>query len=192
MDVLPDFLKYFYCHASLLEELDINLVCTHAPVLDRALFDSDPPSLRQLRLRGVITHLPWKNLANLAIFNLKSCRLGRDFVTRLLDFLENTPLLRTIALKDSIPESSDAPPGRVVPLPHLDMLDITAGPAHSILLNHLCIPHRGTIDFGVHNHGDMRKVSDVDGGFWEVVWKRRFFTTEEPPLQCDTEVCMNG
>ena len=111
-----------------------------APVLDIALSDGDLSSLRELSLTGVITRIPWKNLADLTTFILESCRPGRDFVTQLLDFFENAPLLHTVMLKDSIPDSSNAPPGRIVPLPHLVRLTMTMGPAHSILLNHLCIP----------------------------------------------------
>jgi len=140
-DAMPDAVRHLHCHAPLLEELDIDLTCTtHAPVLDSALFKGDLSSLRELGLSGVVTHLPWNNLANLTTFDLRSCRPGRDFITRLLDFFENAPLLRTIMLEDSIPESSNAPPGRMVSLPHLHIFAITANPAHSILLNHLCIP----------------------------------------------------
>ena len=60
-------------------------------------------------------------------------------VTRLLDFLESAPLLHTIYMVDSIPNSSDSPPGRVVSLRRLNTLTIYADPVHSIL-NHLCIP----------------------------------------------------
>ena len=139
-DALPDAIEYFYCHTPLLEELDIDLACIQAPVLDSTLFDGDLSSLRKLSLSGVITHLPWKTLENLTTFNLKSCRPGRNFITRLLDFFENAPLLHTIVLEDSIPKSSNAPPWRIVLLPHLQMLAITAKPTHSILLDHLCIP----------------------------------------------------
>ena len=139
-DALPDALRYFNHCAPLLEELGIDLTSPRAPVLDSALFRGDLSSLRRLELSGVITHLPWKNLANLTTLILKSCHPGHDFVTRLLDFFENAPLLRKIVLEDSIPKSSNAPSGRIVLLPHLAILDITAKPAHSVLLNHLRIP----------------------------------------------------
>ena len=96
--------------------------------------------MRELSLTWVITRLPWKNLANLTTFILKRCPPGRDFVIRLLDFFENAPLLHTVVLEESIPDSSNAPPGRIVPLPHLVRLTMDMGLAHSILLNHLCIP----------------------------------------------------
>jgi len=140
-DAMPDAIRHLCCHTPLLEELDIDLICgSYPPVLDSALFEGDLSSLRELSLGGVITCLPWNNLANLTNFNLNSCHPGHDFINLLLDFLKNAPLLRTIMLEDSIPESSNAPPGRMVSLPHLRMLAITAEPAHSILLNHLCIP----------------------------------------------------
>ena len=137
---MPDAIGHLYCHAPLLEELDIVLTSTYAPVLDSALFEGDLSSLRELSLSGVITRLPWNNLANLTTFNLKSCNSGRDFITRLLDFFENAPLLHTIVLEDSIPKSSDLPSGRMVSLSHLHMLAITAKPAHSVLLDYLHIP----------------------------------------------------
>ena len=117
-----------------------------APALDIAFLNGDLSSLCELSLSRVITHLPWKNLANLTTFILKSCRPRRDFVTRLLDFFENAPLLHTIMLEDSIPDLSNAPPGRVVPLPRLDRLTIKRGPARPILLNHLCIPIGVSLD----------------------------------------------
>ena len=140
LDVLPDAISHFRCQAPLLENLDISLSGSHAPVLDNALFKRDLSSVRRLRLEGVITHLPWNNLANLTRFTLKSCLPGRSFITRLLDFFECAPLLHTIVLKDSIPTSSDAPFGQITSLPNLRALSITAQPAHSILLNHLRTP----------------------------------------------------
>ena len=140
-DAMPDAIRHLYCHAPLLEELEIDLTCAaHALVLDSALFEGNLSSLRGLSLSGVITRLPWNNLANLTNFNLKSCNPGHDFINQLLDFFENAPLLRSITLEDSIPKSSNAPSGRMVSLPHLHVFAITANPAHSVLLNHLCIP----------------------------------------------------
>ena len=80
-DVLPAAVRYFSCRTPLLEKLDIRLKCTDAPILDDTLFDRDLSSLRELSLSGVITHLPWKNLANLTYFDLKTCRPGRDLVS---------------------------------------------------------------------------------------------------------------
>jgi len=141
-------------------DVDISLTCPHPPVLDSALFNGDFSSLRGLTLGGVITPLPWSNLANLTIFNLKYCRPGHDFVTRLLDFFECAPLLHTIMLEDSIPKSSDAPPDRIVPLPHLRTLTITAQPAHSILLNHLFIPTGASLILGFTCSGEKSPLLD--------------------------------
>ena len=131
-----------------------------APVLNCALLDRDLSSLRRLGLSGVITDLPWKNLANLTTLSLKSCRPGRDFVTRLLDFFENTPLLRTIMLEDSIPKSSNAPSGRIVPLPRLNILAITAKPAHSVLLKHLHIPAGASLVLKFSFSGERSPLRD--------------------------------
>ena len=159
-DALPDNIRHFNCYAPLLEELDIDLTSPHAPVLNNALFNRDISSLRELRLSGVVTYLPWTDLANLTTFNLKSCRPGRDFVTRLLDFFENAPLLRTIMLEDSIPKSSNAPSERIVFLPHLDILAITAKPAHSVLLNHLRIPTGASLVLRFSFSGERSPLQD--------------------------------
>ena len=71
MDVLPDAIMHFRRHPPLLEELDISITGSHAPVLDGALFKGDLSSLRELSLDGVITRLPWNNLANLTTLRLK-------------------------------------------------------------------------------------------------------------------------
>jgi len=159
-NALPDAIQYFYCQIPLLEELEIHLACGLTPVLDDTLFNRDLSSLRHLHLSGVITHLPWKNLANLTSFNLRFCRPGHDFVTRLLDFFENAPLLREIMLEYTIPGSSDAPPGRIVPLPHLYILAITAVQPHSILLNHLSIPSGASLILGLSFSGEQSPLRD--------------------------------
>jgi len=139
VNVLPDVLKHFCCQTPLLEDLRICLYSSHNPTLDRTLFDGDLSSLRKLTLGGTITisHLPWNNMKNLQFLDLRDEPYD---VTQLLDFFESAPLLHTIELENSIPDSSDAPPHRIVTLPHLKALTIEADPPHSILLNHLCIP----------------------------------------------------
>ena len=141
MDALPDILTHFRCQAPLLEELNIALYRDRNPILDNMLFGGVPPPLRMLTLEGdiTITHLPWNNMANLQVLTLRSLSSGYD-VTRLLDFFESAPLLHTVVLRGSIPDSSDAPPQRIVPLPHLKTLTIHGSSLHFILLNHLCIP----------------------------------------------------
>ena len=136
---IPDILHHSCCHAPLLEELDIDIIFPNAQILDATLFNGDLSSLRILSLVGVTTHLPWTNMANLRVFKL-SCPLGHEItVTRFLDLFESAPLLHTINIEDSIPESSDAPPKRTVSLRHLGILSINAAPVHSIL-NHLHVP----------------------------------------------------
>ena len=138
-DALPDILCHFHRHAPLLEHLEITSFSRHAHILDIALSGGDLSSLRELRLGGVVTHLPWRNMANLKVFNL-SCHPGQEIpVTRILDFLESAPLLHTLDIANSIPESSDAPSERTVALRHLTSLIITGGSAHPIL-KHLNVP----------------------------------------------------
>ena len=61
-------------------------------------------------------------------------------MTQLLHFFERAPLLRKIGLWDALPCSSDVPLGRVVALPNLKSLLISAQQSHTILMNHLSIP----------------------------------------------------
>jgi hypothetical protein len=138
--ILPVLVEHFSCPVPLLDELKISFLCDQAPTLPDELFNRDLSSLRELSLAGGITPLPWRDLSNLTTFNL--CRVPEDkiLLTQLLDFFESAPHLRHIQLHDSIPESSNAPAERVVPLSHLKDLSIIARPAHSILLNHLSIP----------------------------------------------------
>ena len=70
---------------------------------------------------------------NFITFSLNSGRPRRNSITRLLGFFGNAFFLRKIALDDSIPESSNAPSGKIGFFPSIDMLSITAGPVCSIL-----------------------------------------------------------
>ncbi|KAF9780829.1 hypothetical protein BJ322DRAFT_284954 [Thelephora terrestris] len=137
--ILPEVFEHCFCAAPLLEELDICVAGSRDPVLDSALFNGDLSTLRVLSLYGVTTHLPWRTLANLRALTLGSWG-PKHGVTQLLDIFESSPLLQTVSLEDSVPELSDAPPERIVSLPHLKSLTLTADPPHSILLNHLCVP----------------------------------------------------
>ena len=78
--------------------------------------------------------------SNLTTFALRQVPSDKISVTQLLNFFEHAPLLRKIQLWGAFPNSSNAPPGRIVPLPHLKFLTIVAQPAHTILLDHLSIP----------------------------------------------------
>ena len=60
-------------------------------------------------------------------------------MNQILDFLESSPLLHTIELEHSIPNSSGAPPERIITLGHLKTLKITAHTVHRIV-EHLHIP----------------------------------------------------
>lgn len=124
----------------LLEELSIDLECHRSPALNGALFGGNLPSLRTLRLDGFMARLPWMNLSHLTTLELRYVPEEEAPVTQLLDFFQNAPRLRKITLFHSTPANSDAPPERVVPLPHLRELSIIAGLAHPILLHHLSIP----------------------------------------------------
>ena len=140
-EVFPSVIEHFRCHTPLLEMLDIR-VSPHplkgSNTFDNTLFNGDLSSLRKLHLRGVITELPWKNLANLQVVKLDSDRQYRT--TQMLDFLERAPLLHTVFLHYPMPKSSDAPRERMVPLRHLKTFTIGQQPPHSILLRHLHIP----------------------------------------------------
>ena len=138
-DTIPDILRHFRCHAPLLERLDVKNTSPHAQMLNTSLFGGDLSPLRSLRLAGVTTRLPWTNMTNLTVFDL-SCPPGHKVtVTQFLNFFQSAPLLYTVRIANSIPASSDAPPGRIVSLRHLHTLAITASPVHSIL-NHLYVP----------------------------------------------------
>ena len=145
---LSDTIKHFYHHVPLLEKLDIRLTHHHAPIFNTRIFKGDLSSLCKLSLGGVITCLPCNNLANLTTFKLKSSPPGLCSITRLLNFFKHSPLLHTIDLKDSIPMSSNAPPGQTVSLPYLRLLAISAQPPHSTLLNHLLIPAGASLVLG--------------------------------------------
>ena len=155
----PDIISYFFRRAPLLEELNIGFR-RPASVLSDAFLDGDLSSLRELTLDGAITHLPWKDLSNLTGFILRNISADRITTTQLLNFFENAPLLQTITLDNSIPDSSDTPPGRTVSLFHLKELSITAQSAHSILLDHLSIPSGALMVLEFDFSGDTSIVPD--------------------------------
>lgn len=150
---LPSGLEYFRRNAPLLQRLDIKIATNRRPDLDGALFCGDISSLRELRLQGVVTHLPWKNLANLQVVELKpySHRYG---MTQLLDFFESAPLLHTVSLWCTMPGSSDAPPKRRVPLCHLKDFHIKTNSSPSTLLHHFHIPPGASVISDFYYDGD--------------------------------------
>ena len=149
-DALPSELKHFRCNTPLLEKLDINIASGN-PVLDGTLFNGDLSSLRELRLQGITTNLPWKNLANLQVVDLRY-RVGEGYgVTQLLDFFESAPLLHTVTLQYSMLDTSDAPPERIVPL-HTRVFTIKAALTHlALLLRHLYIPIGASLVLEFHS-----------------------------------------
>ncbi|KAF9647941.1 hypothetical protein BDM02DRAFT_3269878 [Thelephora ganbajun] len=152
-DTLSDLLGRFPFPAPLLRELKIILdVSRRGPaVISSTLFPEPLSPLRKLSLSNVVTDLPWRNLSNLTVFEFRYVQDKVDplFMAQLLDFFESTPLLRKIALHDSI-SYSNVPPGRVVPLLHLEKLTIHGFPAHSTFLNHLSIPTDISLDLGFY------------------------------------------
>ena len=112
-----------------------------APILPDKLFNRDLSSLRELRLAGVVTPLPWGDLSNLTAFELCLTSEDKDVLTQLLDFFESSPHLRTIQLRGgSTWNLLNAPVERVISLPSLQELSITAQAPHPALLGHLYIP----------------------------------------------------
>ena len=106
---------------------------------------SRPLSISSMRY---VTALPWKSLSNLTTFDFRWVPSDEISVTRPPDPFEQAPVLPIVGLFRAFPNTSNAPRGRIVPLPHLCSLDITAQPAHSILLNHLD-PNGRITDFRV-------------------------------------------
>jgi len=139
-DDLLQLTKYSGSPAPLLEKLKITSARAETLVIQGAIFDGYLPSLRELRLSGVIANLALVKLSNLRTFDLHNVTGDMVSVTRLLDVFERAPLLRKILLRNAFPNSSDAPPERMVSLHHLEFLKIVAQPVHSILLNHLLFP----------------------------------------------------
>ena len=133
---LLKLIKHLGSSAPLLDKLEI-IVQKSDVTIKNALFGGNLSSLRELRLSRIHINLPWRDLSNLTTFDFRW--VPGASVTQLLDCFEHAPL-REIWLIESLPDSSDAPAERVVSLPHLRMLEISAKVAHSILLNHLLVP----------------------------------------------------
>jgi len=159
-DLLQHLTPYISCPIPLLRELTIDFICNPSPILESTLSNGDLSSLHSLRLAGVITILPWKNLSKLTTFELSRVPEGTISTTQLLDFFEDARHLRVIMLEDSIPTSSNAPPGRVVSLPCLEYLTIIADPVHSTLLNHLSIPAGASVTLDFAFNSDRSPLPD--------------------------------
>lgn len=152
-DDFPDIMSYFFHRAPLLKELDISLNGSPGTILNDAFLDGDLSSLQILNLAGVITRLSW-NLPNLTTLQLSRIPGDRISMTQLLNLFENSPLLHTIYLEDSLPNSSHALPDRIVSLPRLDKLSVIAQPPHSTLLNHLSMPTTALLVLEFQFRGD--------------------------------------
>ena len=74
------------------------------------------------------------------IFNLFNIPRDKILLTHLLDFFKSAPRLYEIRLQDSTPDDLDAPPERIVFLPHLKKLETIAKNPNPFLLEHLSIP----------------------------------------------------
>ena len=172
---LRRFIQHFDYPSPLLKTLSLIVSSDEDVVLQDSIFGGDLSSLRKLHLDGVIPNLAWKNMPNLRTFNLCNLPADKISVTQLLDFFECAPLLCEILLDEAFPEFSDAPPGRIVPLPNLERLTITAQPLHTILMNHLLIPTGASIHqtfrfsdvtFPIHSHlpkdfGNLEHLSNI-------------------------------
>ena len=132
--------KHFSSPAPLLGKLTIRVLSPDPATVESTIFGGNLSSLRELRLWGGFTGLPWKNMTSLTILDLHGDSSNNISITQLLNFFERAHLLYEIRLTNSLPDSSNAPAERVVSLPHLRSLRILADSAHSILLNHLHVP----------------------------------------------------
>ena len=163
-DVLPDLSNHLTCPTPLLRKLKINLDFDRdrAPGFPGTLFNGDLSSLHRLSLAGFTTNLPWRNLVNLTTFKLSHFpgTVDPPFVTRLLDFFASTPLLSNISLRHSIPNSSNAPPERIVSLPHLKELTSTSQRTQSALLNHLLIPNGALLEISFTFSGEDSPIPE--------------------------------
>jgi len=157
-DILRSLTPYLSRPIPLLSKLMISLGCDPTPDLDTMLFNLS--SLCSLSLSGVITHLPWKNLSKLTTFELFDDPRGGVFIAQLLDLFEEAHHLRDIRLYRSIPTMSNAPPGRVVSIPHLKKLTTSADLAHSILLDHLSIPAGASLTLTLWFSGNKSPIPD--------------------------------
>ncbi|KAF9647932.1 hypothetical protein BDM02DRAFT_2475355 [Thelephora ganbajun] len=159
-DVLLGITTHFSCPVPLLEHLSITIHSSWTPVLKSALFDRDLSSLRTLELDGVATRLPWKNLSNLTSFSLSRVPEDKFSTEALLNLFERAPLLRKVSLIHSIPNSSNAPPERVVSLPLLKEFDIRGSLPFSTLLNHLSVPPNALMTMTFNITGDRLPIQD--------------------------------
>ena len=144
-DHLLNLTTHFESHAPLLKTLSLTVASTRNLVLQDSIFGGNLSSLHELYLNGVITTLAWEDMSNLRTFDFSYVPSDKISITQLLHFFEHAPLLRKIRLYEALPDFSDVPLGRMVPLPNLNSLVIRAHQAHTIVTNHLSIPTGATI-----------------------------------------------
>ena len=142
---LLQFIEHLGSPSLILKTLSIIVTRGEDLILRDSIFSGNLSSLHELCLGSVVTNLAWENMLNLRTFGLYNVSPDKISVTQLLDFFKRAPLLHEILLKYAFPDSSNAPPGRVVPLPNLKHLTITAPRLHTILMNHLLIPTGASI-----------------------------------------------
>ena len=158
-DILPRILQHLCFQAPYLKKIDIEVSPSHSNILEAALFNGDLSSLRELSLMGVATHLPWRNPGNLKVLYLSIPEGQEVTVTRLLDFFESAPFLHTASIADSIPELSDAPTRRVVPLHHLKKLVVNSHLGH-LILKHLGVPVGASLKLWASFSGEKSPLPD--------------------------------
>ena len=144
-DLLQLIQEHFVSPAPLLKTFSIWVTEVGDFSLQDSIFGGDLSSLHELLLDGAVTNLAWENMSNLTKFELRTIPPDKISVTQLLNLFERAPLLRDILLEEAFPDFSDARPGRVLSLPNLEKLVITAQPLHTILTNHLLIPTGASI-----------------------------------------------
>ena len=148
-DLFWSFVEHFSCPVPLLRDLNISFNLDNPPTLNDALFDGNLSSLCTLSVTGFFLRLPRRDLSNLTTLALNWVPGDDISLTQLLDVFVNAPILNEVDLDHAIPDSSDAPPGRMVSLPHLKSFSLcTDTQFSSTLLNHLSIPAGASVWFG--------------------------------------------
>ena len=148
-DLFRSFVEHFSCPIPLLRNLDLSFQLDNPPELNDTLFDGNLSSLCTLSLSAFFPRLPCRDLSKLTTIALNYIPGAEISLTQLLDMFANAHVLNEVELDHAIPDSSDAPPGRMVSLPHLTSFSMcTDIQSLSILLNHLSIPAGALLDLG--------------------------------------------
>ena len=146
----------------LLKALSLAVTDEDGVYLPNTIFGGGLPSLYKLHFVGIVPDLDkFGNMPNLRTLSLSNVPPDLISVTELLDFFECAPLLREILLEYAFPKSSNAPLGRIVPLPNLKHFTISAPPPHTILMNHLLILTGASINQKVTFHDTGSPISSL-------------------------------